>query len=477
MIDFFNFANLATLFWWVNLLLALIVVFWTKRSTPTIWAWLLILIFLPLVGWVIYMTMGRRITDKQIFNLVNQDSYGLNNLRKERNEKKLPENNQSLAILLNQDNQAPLTIGNSISRYTDGVDFFDELLKEISNAKSTINIEFFTIFNDKIGRKIIDQLVLKAEQGVKVRVTYDQFGSRGRNRRMYKPLVKAGGIAVPFLSRPFQLLALRINFRLHRKIVVIDGKVGFIGGYNVGDQYLGENKRFGFWRDTHLKIEGPAVAALQTRFIMDWNATANKRDIIYQNDILFPKHRKAGNKSPIQIVSSGPDEERDQIKDGYLKMFALAKKEIIIQTPYFVPDQTMLESLFLAQNSGVKIKLMIPNKPDHPFVYRATQYYAHELFKKGAEVYRYEKGFLHTKVVIIDNQISSVGSANLDIRSFELNFEANAFIYDEKFAKQLTNDFNKDIKNSTELTIEDIKQQGFWLNLKQQFSRLLTPIL
>lgn len=474
---FSNFASYATIFWVINFLVALVVVFWTKRQAPTIWAWLLILVFLPVVGWLIYLAAGRRITDKQIFDLTSQDLYGLNDLRKEKNEQKLPKEYQPLTTLLNNVDQAPLTIGNQITRYTDGPAFFKELLSDINNAQDTINFEFFTIYNDKIGNQIIDALTKKAQQGLTVRVIYDQFGSHGRHKRMYKRLIEAGGIALPFLTRPFQLLALRINFRLHRKVVVIDGQIGYVGGYNVGDQYLGESKKFGFWRDTHLRIVGQAAIELQTRFITDWNATAKKKDLIGREEPLFFKHQKDSINSPIQIVSSGPDEERDQIKDGYLKMFALAKEEIIIQTPYFVPDQTVLESLQLAQNSGVKIKLMIPNKPDHPFVYRATQYYAHELLNDGAEIYRYDKGFLHTKIVIIDNQIASVGSTNLDIRSFELNFEANAFIYDSKFSNLLRNDFLKDVKDSKLLTKEDISKQGFWLNLVQQFSRLLTPIL
>ncbi len=277
--------------------------------------------------------------------------------------------------------------------------------------------------------------------------------------------------------RRFQLLALRFNFRIHRKIAIIDGKIGYIGGFNVGDQYLGEFTKFGNWRDTHLRMDGDAVLSMQSRFLMDWNATAEANELLIDTAQYFPENIELPGKSMVQIVTSGPDSQVNQIKQGFMRMFASAKQEIIIQTPYFIPDSPILETLEIALMSGVKVRLMIPNKPDHPFVYRATQYYAKELINWGAEVYQYEGGFLHSKVVIIDNEVATVGSANMDIRSFSLNFEANAFIYDRQLATQLELQFNEDVAQSLQLTQDYFDQQSIWMKFKQKFSRLFSPIL
>jgi cardiolipin synthase len=276
--------------------------------------------------------------------------------------------------------------------------------------------------------------------------------------------------------RKLQIFTIRFNYRLHRKQVIIDGGIGYIGGFNVGDQYLGKFKKFGYWRDTIVKINGWGARELQTRFITDWNATSIAKYQISRTEDLFAK-LSVGQTSPLQIASSGPDNDLAIIKNGYLKMFSIAKSSIIIQTPYFVPDQSMLEALVLAIKSGIDVKLMIPNKPDHPFVYRATQYYASEMIEAGGMVYRYDNGFLHTKIVIIDDRVVSIGSANLDIRSFDLNFEANAFIYDQTITKKFIREFNRDVSFSKRLTKEDFENQGMWLTFKQKFSRLLSPIL
>ena len=294
---------------------------------------------------------------------------------------------------------------------------------------------------------------------------------------MYKRLRDAGGIVVPFLMRRFQLLTLRFNFRNHRKIAIIDGTVGYIGGFNVGDQYLGYFKKFGHWRDTHIRIHGDAVLSMQSRFLMDWNATAEAQEVLSETIDYFPEIVQLPGRAMVQIVSSGPDNDMKQIKQGFMRMFASARTEITIQTPYFIPDAAILETLEIAVMSGVRVRLMIPNRPDHPIVYRATQYYAKELIELGAEVYRYDGGFLHSKVVSIDHEIGTVGSANMDIRSFVLNFETNAFVYDPEFAARLEYLFEQDIKDATKLTIEDFEQQSFWLTFLQKFSRLFSPIL
>lgn len=469
----------------INTFGAIITVFSQKRDIATIWAWLLVLLTLPVVGFFIFFLMGSRISNKKIFRLRTQDMRGLEQIaynQRQQLEKieellPVPDSASELVRLFLTSDDAVLTRGNEIQIFTNGFDKFNALFEDIEQATHHIHLEYFTIYDDKIGNQLIDLLTKKAQEGIEVRIVFDQFGSHGQHRDMYKRLRDAGGIVVPFLMRRFQLLTLRFNFRNHRKIAIIDGTVGYIGGFNVGDQYLGYFKKFGHWRDTHIRIHGDAVLSMQSRFLMDWNATAEAQEVLSETIDYFPEIVQLPGRAMVQIVSSGPDNDMKQIKQGFMRMFASARTEITIQTPYFIPDAAILETLEIAVMSGVRVRLMIPNRPDHPIVYRATQYYAKELIELGAEVYRYDGGFLHSKVVSIDHEIGTVGSANMDIRSFVLNFETNAFVYDPEFAARLEYLFEQDIKDATKLTIEDFEQQSFWLTFLQKFSRLFSPIL
>ncbi|MGO3589929.1 cardiolipin synthase [Leuconostoc falkenbergense] len=469
----------------VNTVVAFITVFRQKRDIATIWAWMLVLLFLPVIGFAIFFLAGSRISSKKIFRLRTQEQRGLEQIAINQRHQladietllPIPESASELLGLFLTSDKSVLTRGNKITIFTDGESKFEALFDDIRAAKEHIHLEYFTIYDDTIGNQLIDLLTQKASEGVEVRVIFDQFGSHGQHVDMYKRLRAAGGVAVPFLMRRFQVLTLRFNFRNHRKIAIIDGKIGYIGGFNVGDQYLGKFKKFGNWRDTHTRISGDAVLSLQSRFLMDWNATAEGKEILTQTTAYFPENFSLPGKSMIQIVSSGPDNDMKQIKQGFMRMFASARKKIMIQTPYFIPDSPVLETLEIAILSGVEVCLMIPSMPDHPLVYRATQYYAKELIDLGATVYRYDGGFLHSKVVMIDNEVVTVGSANMDIRSFSLNFEANAFIYDPEFAVQLEELFLKDIEKSTLLTADYFDQQSVWMKFKQKFSRLFSPIL
>jgi len=469
----------------VNTLGAIVTVFSQKRDIATIWAWLLVLITMPVVGFFIFFLVGSRISNKKIFRLRTQEQRGLEQIADNQRQQlqkieqllPVPDAASELVNLFLSSDEAVLTRGNDIKVYNNGQDKFAALLEDIRQAKHHIHLEYFTIYDDHIGNQLIDLLTAKAQEGVEVRVIFDQFGSHGQHRRLYKRLRLAGGIATSFLMRPFQLLTLRFNFRNHRKLAIIDGMIGYIGGFNVGDQYLGQFKKFGHWRDTHLRIHGDAVLSLQSRFLMDWNATAEPNELLVKTTQYFPVISTLPGRSMVQIVSSGPDNDMKQIKQGFMRMFASARTEITIQTPYFIPDAAILETLEIAVMSGVRVRLMIPDRPDHPFVYRATQYYAKELIDLGAEVYRYDGGFLHSKVVIIDHEIATVGSANMDIRSFALNFETNAFMYDPAFAGQLEALFEQDVSQSTQLTTVDYEEQSIWMTILQKFSRLFSPIL
>ncbi len=335
-------------------------------------------------------------------------------------------------LFLETDN-AILTKKNAVRTYTDGEKLFASLFEDIRRAKHHVNIEFFTWYNDQIGNELVHLLEKKAAAGVQVRIIYDILGSHGSKQKLFKHLIELGGQAEPFLTPKYFPITFRLNFRNHRKITIIDGNIGYIGGFNVGDQYLGRKQRFGYWRDTHLRVMGDAVLSMQSRFFLDWNATTKKAQVSF-DDKYFPRTKAAGTTS-MQIVSSGPDDDRQKIKQGYVKMISIATESIYIETPYFVPDGSVLEALSIAAAAGVDVRIIIPDRPDHPFVYRATEYYCRELIQSGGKVYAYRKGFMHSKMVVIDGKIVSIGSANMDIRSFRLNFEANAFLYDREFAR------------------------------------------
>lgn len=465
----------------LNALIAITIALFERRDIAAAWAWMLVMFLLPGVGLLVYMFLGRKLSSNQIFDIRAQQNLGVSEMARYQKESianriqlESPMETELVNLFLNTDD-AILTHQNEIVLLNDGAQKFKQLFCDLTQAKHNINIEYFTIYNDDLGQKLRDILVQKAKDGVRVKVMYDLFGSKGSKTTMFKELIENGGEVIPFMRPRFSYLNFRINFRNHRKIVVIDGSIGYIGGFNVGDQYVGQNSRFGYWRDTHLRITGSAVLQLQSRFFMDWNAS-NKKNTERIDISYFPQNEVHGN-VPIQIVSSGPESEIQKIKQGYIKMIAAAQSSIKIETPYFIPDDALMEILLIAIKTGIHVTLVIPNQPDHLFVYRATEYYAQQLVTAGADVYMYQKGFMHVKTIIVDEKVVSVGSANLDIRSFKLNFEANAFIYDRKIAQQVGQDIQQDIKNSDLLTEHYFKNQSNWTKIKQQFSRLLSPIL
>ncbi|WBW99268.1 cardiolipin synthase [Oceanirhabdus sp. W0125-5] len=468
---------------YINLIFALILIFFERRNVSTTLAWLMIFYFVPGFGFILYLTFGQNLSREKIFRLKKHEDKVLKEYLLE-NEKLIKHNKsfnsddmkyyEDLMRLNFNNGNSPLTEDNTVEIFADGKSKFDDLLMEIKNAKKFIHIGYYIIKNDDLGKKIINALVEKAKEGVEVRLLYDQLGSRNLRKRHLKPLIDAGGKYAVFFPSLLYIINFRINYRNHRKIVVIDNKIGYVGGFNIGDEYLGKNKRFGYWRDTHIKITGEAIVTLHLRFLLDWRYSSG------ENDVLIEKYLSSSvSKGDIgmQIVSSGPDTELEQIKYGYVKMVQDAKECILIQTPYLVLDDCIKESLKIAALSGVDVRIMIPNKPDHPFVYWASYHNAGELIRAGAKIYTYEKGFLHAKTVVVDNKICSVGTANMDIRSFRLNFEVNAFIYDKKISMELRDVFFADISDCNELTPEIYKARSNLIKFKESFSRLLSPIL
>ena len=325
-----------------------------------------------------------------------------------------------------------------------------------------------------MGRLLIDTLTQKAKEGIEVRFLIDAMGSKQISPKLLEPLKKAGGQYAFFFPPMFKYLNLKLNYRNHRKLVVIDGSVGYLGGFNVGNEYVGKKKKFGFWRDTHLKLKGSCVQDMNARFLLDWRFASKEKLVLSQ--AYYDEPDQAGT-TGIQIVSCGPDSRKEEIKQGYLKMISSAKKNIFIQTPYFVPDASILESLKTAVLSGVDVRIMIPCMPDHMFVYWATYSYVGILLNLGAKVYIYDEGFLHAKTICVDGEVASIGSANFDIRSFRLNFEANAFIYDASEVYKLEAIFEGDITRSHELTKHLYRNRPLLIKFKESVSRLLSDLL
>ena len=382
---------------------------------------------------------------------------------------------KDMVQMLLYNNAAFLTTDNEVTIYTDGRQKFDALLNDIIQAKDYIHIQYYIFRNDNLGKSILTALEQKLTEGVEVKMLYDDMGSRTLSLKDFKSFRKNGGQVEAFFPSKLPLINLRMNNRNHRKIVIIDGQIGYVGGFNVGDEYLGLKKKFGYWRDTHLRIVGDAVNALQLRFMLDWSSQSTRDNLQYE-DRYFPDVNSGGTIG-VQIASSGPDEAWEQIKYGYLKMIASAKESIYIQSHYFIPDQAFLDAVKIAALGGVNVNIMIPNKPDHPFVYWATYNNVASLLEAGVNIYHYDNGFLHSKCIVIDDEIASVGTANMDHRSFTLNFEINAFIYDIQVAHQLRAAFENDLHVSYRLTQELYDQRSLWIKFIEGIARLLSPIL
>lgn len=473
------FSILLEVLFFLNIILAAFIIFLERRNPSTTWAWLMILVFIPVLGFILYLIFGQNLTRRRMFTWLEQEKIGIKTQVNQQiqtiKDGSFPFESQEAAEFKDHiymqlvNNDALFTQKNEVTVFTDGWKKFEALIEDIKQARDHIHVQYYIFREDGLGNEIIEALTQKVEQGIKVRVLYDHMGSRGNTKRFFKTFREAGGLVEAFF--PF----LHYNYRNHRKLVIIDGAIGYIGGFNVGDEYLGLDPRFGYWRDTHLRISGKAVHALQTRFILDWNQASKKHDITY-DDCYFPKVAEQGDVG-IQIVSSGPDSEWEQIKNGYVKMIFAAKHYIHLQTPYFIPDDTLLDAMRIVALSGVDVRIMIPNKPDHMFVYWATFFNIGELLKAGVKVYIYQNGFIHAKTIIVDDKLATVGTANVDVRSFRLNFEVNAFLFNQKQAEGLREVFEKDMDLSTQLTLEDYRNRSLYIKIKESISRLLSPIL
>ncbi|MDU1915288.1 MAG: cardiolipin synthase [Clostridium perfringens] len=466
----------------INVILSVIIVVLERKQPEKTIAWLLILTLLPPIGLILYIFLGRNWKRHKLNDRINPKINDLiSPILDEYTEKQYV----PLMELLAFNSDSPIFVNNDIKIYKDGVEKFKDLKEELLKAKHHIHLEYYIVNSDEIGNEIKDILIKKALEGVKVRFIIDKVGSSSLKRSYIKDLKKAGVSVVMysyFLAPLLKVINTQINYRNHRKIVVIDGQVGFLGGINIGDEYLGRNKKFGYWRDTHLMIKGDFVLALQAVFLDDFITIekANNSYTFYDKefDKYFPENIVAKERVLMQLVKSGPDSTFPAIMQSILKMIMTARENIYITTPYFVPPSSIIEALRIASLSGVDVKIIFPEKSDHFMVNKASKSYLAELMDCGIEVYFYDKSsFIHSKTMTIDGKICTLGTANMDIRSFELNYEINTVIYDKDITCKLDALFFEDLLKSRHFKIEEYEKSTKFDKFIEGVTRIFSALL
>lgn len=454
-----------------------------NRNPVKAMAWILVLFFLPAIGLVFYFFLGRSnrkermISKKGYSRLIKRpmSEYHMQESVEIKSDKF-----RIMSFFRNVNNALPFE-GNDVKIFTEAQSMFLSLLKTIYRAKHHIHIEFYIIEDDPVGRLLRDALIDKARQGIKIRVLYDDVGCWKVNKDFFETMLCEGIEVQSFLKVRFPVFTSKVNYRNHRKIVIIDGCVGYIGGMNIAYRYL-YGLSWGAWRDTHVMITGRAVYGLQTAFLTDWFAV--DRSLITAPEY-FPKISSLPTNngdtltccSIAQIVTSDPVGEWRDIMQGYVMAISSAKNYIYIQTPYFLPTEPVLTALQTAALSGIDVRIMIPKRGDSFIIHKGTMSYIDDILEAGVKVYLYKKGFLHSKLMVCDDEISTVGSTNMDFRSFEHNFEANAFFYDKKTALAIKDIFFNDIKSCMYLTRKMWNSRLKSNKISESVIRLLSPLL
>ncbi|MDZ4707643.1 MAG: cardiolipin synthase [Saprospiraceae bacterium] len=466
------------------LLVCLRIVFETRSSTKTL-AYLLVCIFIPVFGMLFYLAIGinywrtkfyakKSKLDKKLLDLLQKQIIHYSQATVKPGDL-AEEDHTELARMLIKDLQSPLTRGNSIKLLLNGEEKFPELLSALEAAHHHIHLQYYIYDQDEIGTAIIELLIRKARSGVQVKVIYDDFGSPSIKSKTEKRMQDAGVEIYPFHKLHFYLLANRINYRNHRKIVVVDGQTGFVGGINVSDKYINKKKGKLYWRDTHLRVDGPGVYYLQYLFLCDWNFCCSGK--VNPEMIYFPEKIKSKGDSLVQIVGSGPDSSQPLVLFAILQAIYLAKEEILITTPYFIPGDSIMDALRIAASSGLAVKLLVPGKSDSRLVNAASKANYFDLLQSGVEIYLYQKGFVHAKTLVIDGKMSMVGTANMDYRSFELNFEVNAIVYNKQFSIKMRKVFFDDLQYAKMIKANDWYKRPFYFRLIEKIARLFSPSL
>jgi cardiolipin synthase len=454
-----------------------------KRDPVKSLAWITVIALVPIVGILTYVLFGRNFRKRKIFSRkgILDEGYIETITRRQFHTLSDPElettpevedNRETIRLMLGN-SKTILAIHNKIKILQNGKATFSSIFEAIASAKRFIHLEYYIFDNDRVGRRVADMLIQKASEGVEVRLIYDGVGTLWTEGSIFRRMRRAGIQIECFMPVVFPWLTSRLNYRNHRKIIVIDGRVAFTGGINIAERYL-TGTRLGKWRDIHLKIEGEAVNMLQAVFITDWYFV--HRGELLNTDTYFPEN-VVRNVCPVQIASSGPDSDWATIMQAFFSAITKARDRIYISTPYFTPNAALLTAIKVAALSGIDVRLLIPSKSDSKIVYWATRSYVLELLEAGVKVYFYQGGFNHSKLIAIDGSFCSVGSANIDMRSFEDNFEVSALIYNRHITNELEESFKEDLKQSRLITLEWWEQRSSWNGMLESLARLFSPLL
>jgi cardiolipin synthase len=475
----------------IILVLVCLRIIYDTTSTHKTLAYLLLVVFIPIAGILFYFSFGINYRKRRVYSkkLVADDALGRTiveevisktELNLQRDMRSVGEA-KSLVTLLLKDSFSPLTTGNALKLLVNGEEKFPEVFEALKNARHHIHIEYYIFEDDLIGNEVKQILIRKATEGVKVRVIYDAFGSRSIRKSFVRELKAAGVEAYPFNRIRFILLANPLNYRNHRKIIVVDGRCGFVGGINISDRYINDaryhkkKKQKVYWRDTHLRIDGPGVQYLQYLFFCDWNFCAGQQ--LQPDSFYFDTRSNPEGHESVQIAASGPDSPTSTIMLSLVKAINLAKKEILLTTPYFIPGETILNALKVASLGGVRVRLLAPGISDSRLVNAAAWSYYDDMLRAGVEIYLYRKGFIHVKTLVVDDYIAIVGTANMDYRSFDVNFEVNAMVYGTKLAGELRMNFVEDLEQAERINPEEWRRRPVFKQFPERVARLLSPLL
>jgi len=450
----------------------------TVRTAQGAIAWAMPLFFIPYLTLIPYLVFGARsfyayIKARRQANQEMHVAMANLNWRPWVEEALTARESESYAALraMPKLGRMPCLANNEVKLLIDGKATFDAIFAAIENARDVVLVQFFIIHDDRLGKTLQQLLLRKAAEGVKVFVLYDRVGSHALPAS-YSQLLRDGGVQVhAFATRRGWFNRFQVNFRNHRKIVVVDGLLGFIGGHNVGDEYLGDHPQLSPWRDTHVQISGPVLACLQESFAEDWYWATRQLPPLILPDT-YPD-----NGVLCQALASGPADSQETCSLFFLEAIHSANRRVWITSPYFIPDEAVFAALRLAVLRGVDVRVLIPSRPDHRIVYAASSLFAFEAVRAGVRMFRYQPGFLHQKVVLVDDDVSAIGSANLDNRSFRLNFEITLLTVDRGFADQVENMLNNDFEQAREITAEDSRDTHRLQQLGMRIARLISPIL
>ncbi|HET8886057.1 MAG TPA: cardiolipin synthase [Salinimicrobium sp.] len=477
-------------FWLLLLIINYVIAMFTagfivmnNRNPVKTLSFVLALIVLPFISILIYYFFGQEYRKTKIFKRKHifdhekikkwEKKLLLSETELDKIERNFLDEKIKLVKLLQNNQNSPLTFRNEVEILLNGEKKFEMLRKDILNAKDHIHLEYYILNDDTIGSELIEMLCKKCQEGVSVRVSYDYVGSILTSKTVKK--MKSMGIEVfPFMPVWFPNLTRKLNYRDHRKIVIIDGLIGYVGGINISEYYVNPNKFEVFWRDTHLKITGHAVKTLQTQFLLNWDFVSAKKNEIQDN--FFPKV-DIKSTTAVQIAASGPDTDWANIMEAIFTAITTAEDFVYLTTPYFIPNDEILTALVLAARSGVEVKLIIPKNGDSWAAKYATNSYIEELLESGVQVYHYCKGMIHAKTMVVDNIFSTVGTSNMDNRSFNINFEINALIFNKEISRQMVEIFEADIKDCDAIDLDEWKERSFFEKVKESFCRLWAPLL